>query len=203
MKKSIIAVLFSFVTLCVVGQVEVTGDVAFYTKNLSTATGIMFSEDPAMVVHMNMNTTTWKGFTLSAAYSGHMGMQRLQDGDHFHMLDLSCGYSFNKEISACVGYELTYTDAENDQIGHGVFAMATYTKRVVSSTFIFFADPSFDVKVGKNVSVYALGGYTNTNSNPWYGLVGIKYSKGSFFTGTYWMFDKSNPGPCACVGLTF
>ena len=189
--------------------VDISGDVAYYSKNISTFTGLMFGENPAVVTHMNVNAQL-KDFNLSAAYSGQLGIQHLDEGDRFNMLDLSVGYSVNKELNLSVGYELTYTDKDKDEFGHGVFAMATWSKKKVSSTLIFFADPKFsstyyigsaDVKVGKNMSVYLLGGYTNTKTSP-YGLVGVKYT-GKFFVGTYYVIDKDNPGPCCCVGISF
>ena len=198
-------------TVCVKAQVSVNGDVGFYTKNLSTFTGLMFSEEPAMVAHMNVGVD-YKKFNISASYSGQHAIHHYEDGDRFNMLDLSVGYKISKGLVVSLGYEMTYTDTEKDQIGHGVFAMAKWSKCKVSSTLIFFADPSFkntyyigsiDLRVMKNVSVYTLAGYTNTKTSPLYGLVGVKYSKGSFFTGTYWVFDKDNPGPVVSAGLTF
>ena len=173
----------------------------------------MVSQEPAMVAHMNTSLEL-KDFSLSASYSGHMGTQRVKDGDHFHMFDLYAHYSLNKEMGISIGYELAYTDniQSKDAIGHGVFAMASYSKKAVSSLFIFFADPkienryyigSLNGELMKNLSLYILGGYTNTKSTPWYGLVGLRYSKDNFFAGTYWVFDKENPGPLCGVGVTF
>lgn len=212
MKKVVFLTVMVVMSLCVKAQVSVSGDVGFYTKNLSTFTGLMFSEEPAMVSHLNTSLEL-KDFSLSAAYSGQHSIHHLEDGDRFNMLDLSIGYKVNNEISTYLGYELTYTDKEgHDEFGHGVFAMAMFHKDRVSSTAIFFADPkiqntyyigSVDLQVGKNVGIYTLAGYTNTKDTPLYGLIGLKYKKGGFFAGTYWVFDKDNLGPVASVGLSF
>ena len=192
-------------------SVDFSGDVAYYSKNLSTFTGLMFGEEPALVTHMNVGAN-YKKFNISAAYSGQLGIQHLTDGDRFNMLDLSLSYSVSEELNLSAGYELTYTDNEHDEFGHGVFAMAMFHKDRVSSTAIFFSDPkiqntyyigSVDLQVGKNVGIYTLAGYTNTKDTPLYGLIGLKYKKGGFFAGTYWVFDKDNPGPVVSVGLSF
>lgn len=213
-----------FVIICVVIGVNVnaqtkdtvcvkfTGDVAYYSKDLSTFTGLMFSEKPAMVADMNVNAQL-KDFSLSAAYSGHYLTHRLQDNDsHFHMLDMYVSYKV-KDLNISVGYEATYSDykGQQDEFGHGLFAMTSWSTKKSVATFIFFADTkiqsryyigSFDQKVG-NVSLYVLGAYTNTKTMPWYGLIGLKYTNGHFFAGTYVVFDKQNPGACASVGVTF
>ena len=192
--------------------VSFSGDVAYYSKNLSTFTGLMFDENPSVVTHVNVGAD-YKKFNISAAYSGQHSIHHLEDGDRLNMLDLYCCYNVNKELNLSVGYELTYSDnTGNDEFGHGVFAMAMFHKDRVSSTAIFFADPkiqntyyigSVDLQVGKNVGIYTLAGYTNTKDTPLYGLIGLKYKKGGFFAGTYWVFDKDNPGPVASVGLSF
>ena len=193
-------------------SVNFSGDIGYYTKNLSTFTGLMFGENPSVVSHMNV-CANYKNLNISAAYSGQHSINHLEDGDRFNMLDLSVGYKVNKEFGLCTGYELTYSDNEiDDEFGHGIFAMATWSKNKVLTNFIFFADPTFkstyyiasvDVKVSKNVSVYSLGEYTNTKSTRWYGLGGLKYSKGNFFAGTYYMLDKDTPGPVVSIGMTF
>lgn len=214
MKKLLFAIICVALGVCYNAKAQVmsvSGDVAFYSKNMSTFTGLMFGEEPAIVSHLNACLEV-KNFSMSAAYSGQNAINHVTDGDRFHMLDLSVGYKVNKEFGLCTGYELTYTDTDEGEIGHGVFAMAMYNKNKVSSNLIFFADPTFkstyyigsiDVRVMKNVSLYVLGGYTNTKSTPWYGLVGIKYAKGNFFTGTYLVFTKYNPGPIVSAGVTF
>jgi len=211
MKKFMILLVVVVVSVCVKAQVNVNGDVAYYSKNLSTFTGLMFSEEPAMVAHMNAGIN-YKDFNFSASYSGQLGIQHLTEGDRFHMLDLYAGYMVSEKVGLCVGYELAYTDSEKDELGHGVFAMCTYAENKVSSNLIFFADPkiqntnyigSVNVEMSKNVSLYVLGGYTNTKNTPWYGLVGVKYSMDSFFVGTYCVLDKENPGPVVSVGMKF
>jgi hypothetical protein len=128
------------------------------------------------------------------------------------MFDLSLSYSISEELSLSAGYELTYTDNQDDEIGHSIFAIASWSKGRVSSNFIFFSDLEFrsayyigsvDINVMKNVSLYTLGAYTNTKNTPWYGLIGLKYTNGHFFAGTYWVFDKDNPGPVVSAGVTF
>ena len=212
MKKIVVLTVMVLVSLCVKAQVSVSGDCAYYTKNLSTFTGTMFSEEAAMVSHLNTSMEI-KDFSLSAAYSGHYLTHRLEDNDsHFHMLDMYVSYKV-KDLNLSVGYEATYSDykGQQDEFGHGVFAMAMYAKNKVSSNFIFFSDPkienryyigSLNVEVMKNVSVYGLAGYTNTKTSPLYGLVGVKYT-GKFFVGTYYVLDKINPGPVVCAGVTF
>ena len=191
--------------------ISFSGDVAYYTKNLNTFAGLMFGENPSVVTHMNVSAD-YKNFNLSVAYTGQHSIHHLEDGDRFNMFDLSLSYSVSEELSLSAGYELTYTDNQDDEIGHSIFAIATWSKGIVSTNFIFFADLEFssiyyigstDVKVGKNMGVYALAGYTNTKTSPWYGLVGIKYTNGHFFAGTYWVFDKDTPGPVASFGLSF
>lgn len=119
------------------------------------------------------------------------------------MVDLFLSYNVSKELSVSAGYELTYTDNKDskDKIGHGVFAMANYNKERVASTFIFFSDPSFkdtyyigsiDMKVMKDISVYTLGGYTNTKG--WYGLVGVRYNTGKISVDTYYLSDGAIVG---------
>lgn len=218
MKRIIVLIFVSVLSsVLVFGQdsvrVNVNGDCAYYTKNLSTFTGLMFGEEPAVVSHMNINAKL-RDFSLSAAYSGHYLTHRLQDNDsHFHMLDVYVSYKV-KDLNISVGYEATYSDykGQQDEFGQGVFAMAKYAKNKVSYNFIFFADPriqntyyisSVDLQVMKNVSIYLLGGYTNTKSTRWYGLGGLKYSKGNFFAGTYYMLDKDTPGPVVSIGMTF
>jgi len=217
MKKSVVLmVVMVLLSISVFAQtdsviVSFSGDVAYYSKNLSTFTGLMFGENPSVVTHVNVGAD-YKKFNISAAYSGQLGIQHLTDGDRFNMLDLSLSYSVSEELNLSAGYELTYTDNEHDEFGHGVFAMAMFHKDRVSSTAIFFADPkiqntyyigSVDLQVGKNVGIYTLAGYTNTKDTPLYGLIGLKYKKGGFFAGTYWVFDKDNPGPVVSVGLSF
>lgn len=212
MKKIMIMLVSVLVVFEVSAQeFNVSGDVAYYSKNLSTFTGLMFSEEPAMVAHMNAGIN-YKDFNFSASYSGQLGIQHLTEGDRFHMLDLSAGYMVSEKVGLCAGYELAYTDSEQDELGHGVFAMCTYAGNKVSSNLIFFADPkiqntyyigSVNVEMMKNVSLYVLGGYTNTKSTPWYGLVGVKYSMDSFFVGTYCVLDKENTGPVVSVGMKF
>ncbi len=193
-------------------SVKFSGDIGYYTKNLSTFTGLMFGENPSVVTHVNVGAD-YKKFNISAAYSGQHSIHHLEDGDRFNMLDLSIGYKVNNEISACVGYELTYSDnLEDGEFGHGVFAMAMYNKNMVSSTLIFFADPqlknrfyigSADLQVLKNISMYGLIGYTNTKGSPLYGLAGLKCKKGDISVGAYWVFDRDNPGYVISLKLGF
>lgn len=189
-------------------SVNFSGDVSYFTKNVSLATGLKFGDNPALVVHMN-TLLEFKDFNLSAAYSGHIGIQRIQDGDHFHMFDFSADYMISKKLNLSIGYELTYTDMTHGEFGHGVFAIGTFTGERLSSNVIFFADPSFkstyyigstDVKVGKNMSLYVLGGYTNTKTSPWYGLFGIKYTSSNFTTGLYII---SGNGIAFNIGIQF
>lgn len=211
-KKFLLMIVVVMCSIKGFGQVNVSGDAAYYSKNLSTFTGLMFSEDPAMVSHLNITLDTMN-FRLSAAYSGQHAIHHLKDGDRFNLLDLSVCYNVNEELGLSAGYELTYADnIEKDEIGHGVFAMARYSHNNVNSILIYFSDPkmvnryyigSVDVEVMKNVSLYTLAGYTNTKDTPLYGLIGLKYKKGGFFAGTYWVFDKDNPGPVCSVGISF
>ena len=210
MKKIIVLLL---ALICNISYAQtVSGDIGYYTKSLDLNTGVVISEEPAMVSHLNVGVE-YKKISFSAAYSGHHGVQNFQDGDHFHMIDLFLSYKVNK-LSVNAGYELNYTDNKDskNEIGHGLFAMATWSKNKMFYSFIFFSDPRFmdtyyigslDFQVGKNVSVYSLGGYTNTKSTRWYGLVGLKFNNGHFFIGTYWVFDKDNPGPVVTIGLPF
>ena len=211
MKKVVFLTVMVVVSLSVKAQVSVSGDAAYYSKSLSTFTGLMSSEDAAMVSHLNTSLKL-KEFSLSAAYSGHYLMHRQDNDNHFHMLDMYISYKV-KDLNLSVGYEATYSDykGQQDEVGHGVFAIATWSRNKVSTNFIFFADPkiesryyigSLNVEVMKNISIYTLAGYTNTKTSPLYGLVGVKYT-GKFLVGTYYILDKSNPGPVVSVGVRF
>lgn len=212
--KKLFMLMALMVTVAVYGQqkVNVCGDISVYSKNLSTFTGLEFCEEPAMVAHVN-TSTQFKQFSVSATYTGQIAFNHVSDGDRFNLLDLGLNYELNENLTLSTGYELTYTDnVGNDEVGHGIFAMAMYHGDKVSTNAIFFADPqlknrfyigSADLALMKNVSIYALAGYTNTKDNPLYGLVGVKCTKGDVFVGTYWVFDKDNPGPVISLGLGF
>lgn len=210
MKKLMIALLAVMVTVAVFGQqINLNGDVAYYSKNLSTFTGLEFSEQSAVVTHVR-GGFDYKKIGLSCTYTG----QHAIEGNKFNLLDLAANYKLNGELEISAGVEFTYQDEVEgkDAFGKGVFAMANYSKNRVSANCIYFSDPkmvnryyigSVDLQVGKNVSLYTLAGYTNTKDKPIYGLVGVKCTKGDVFVGTYWVFDGDNPGPVVALGLTF
>lgn len=188
----------------------VSGDVQYATKNVSIGTGLMFSEDPAVILHLNPSFH-YESFSVTAFYSGHTGLQRLSDGDHYHIVDLLASYQFG-DFTIYGGTEFTYKDADTDKTGSGVVGMLTFGKEKVSSTFIFYTDIKFQVyyyilsgsySLTENLSVYGLIGYTTAEPTPLYGMAGLKYTKGQFYAGTYYVFRDQVPGPTFNVGFVF
>jgi hypothetical protein len=210
MKKLVVMVVFIATTVMSFAQVRfgMSGDVQFATKNASTGTGLIFSEDPAVILHANPSIQFQNGkWSVTAFYSGQVSLQC-----RYHIVDLLASYKINDEFSIYVGPEFTYKDAEIDAVGSGLVGMVTWNKKKFESTFIFYADSKFksfyyigsaSYKITSEISIYGLAAYTNAEPCPYYGLVGLKYSKGNFFASAYYSIRKDTPGPIFQVGIKF
>lgn len=227
MKK--IAILVTIVTMCCIsiyGQsdsvnnvvesthntVTVGGSVEYSSKNVSLGTGLVFSEEPAVIFNGAVTVELAKKFGVSAFYTGYCGTQRLE-GNQFHIVDLLASYNVNNELTLYTGPEFTYSDnGTNDETGAGLILMATYNKSKLNSTGILYSDPCFrsiyvissvNYQVKNNFSIDALVGVTNAETKPIYGLAGIKYNGHHIFAGAHYIFRSDAPGPVFNIGLTF
>ena len=198
-----------------IAQVEfsVSGSAMYSSKNTSVGTGLVFSEDPAVLTQLNANFSYNKWGVLTS-YSGYCGIQRLSVGDQYHLIDIFASYQINDEFTLYVGPEFTYKDiAESDDVfGAGLIGMMTWNRNRISSTLIYYTDPHFsihyvigsaDYRIVDNFSVYGLVGVTTAEPTPVYGMVGAKYSKDAFFAGVYYTFRYNAPGPHFTVGFKF
>lgn len=212
MKKVMVifAIIIAMVQVSVFAQkveFSMSGDVQFSTKNASTGTGLIFSEEPAIILHANPSIQYGK-WSVTGFYSGHVGLDM-----RYHIVDILASYRVNDEISLYVGPEFTYKDLEGtDAVGAGLVGMMTWNRKSISSTLIYYTDPHFTIhyvigsmsyNITKGVSISGLIAYTNAESTPVYGMVGVKYSKNSFFVGAYYSFRKDAPGPFFQVGIKF
>jgi len=198
-----------------IAQVEfsVSGSAMYSSKNTSVGTGLVFSENPAVISQLNANITSGK-WGLLTSYSGYCGIQRLSVGDQYHLIDIFASYQINDEFTLYVGPEFTYKDiAESDDVfGAGLIGMMTWNRNRISSTLIYYTDPHFsihyvigsaDYRIVDNFSAYGLVGFTTAEASPVYGMAGIKYSKDAFFAGVYYTFRYNAPGPHFNVGFKF
>jgi opacity protein-like surface antigen len=194
-------------------NVSVSGSAMYSSKNASVGTGLVFSEDPAVISQLNVNITSGK-WGMLASFSGYTGLQRLSIGDQYHLLDVFGTYQINEEFTLYVGPEFTYKDLDEseDVFGAGLIAMMTWNREKISSTLIYYTDPRFsihyvigsiDYRIIDNFSAYGLFGYTTAEQTPVYGMLGMKYSKNEFFAGVYYTFRENAPGPHFNVGFKF
>lgn len=216
MKKLVVmfAIFIAMVEMSFAQSVEfgISGDAMYSSKNASTGTGLVFSEDPAVILHVN-TSLTYDKWGISAFYSGYTGLQRLSVGDQYHMVDLLASYTINDEFTVYVGPEFTYKDVSDaDIVGSGLIGMVTWNRNKISSTFIYYTDPGFTIhyfigsvnyNIVDNFSTYALVAYTTVEPTPVFGMAGIKYSKNLFFTGVYYTFRDNAPGPFFNIGFKF
>ena len=192
--------------------VTVGGSIGYSTKNVSLGTGLVFSESPAVILNATIDWSKGE-FGLSAIYGGYCGIQRIVDGDQFHLVDILGSYNVNSELTVFVGPEFTYTDkSDKDELGMGLIGMVTFNKSRSSSTFIYYSDPKFksiyligssSYKVNKVISVDGLIGYTNTGDWPVYGLIGFKCSFGSISIGAHNIFYPGGSGPSFDIVVPF
>jgi len=196
-----------------VAQVEFasSGSVMYSSKNASVGTGLIFSEDPAVICQLNTSLSYGK-WAVSASYSGYTGIQRISVGDQYHLLDVFGSYKINDEFTLYMGPEFTYKDSEIDAIGTGLVAMMTWSKGRVASTLIYYTNPEFafhyiigsvNVEISSNFSCYGLAGLTTAEASPVYGMAGLKYTKNAFFVGVYYTFRVNAPGPFFNAGFSF
>jgi hypothetical protein len=212
MKKFIVAMTIAMVVFNVLGQnVTASGSVEYSSKNVSLGTGLVFSEEPAVIFNGAVTVENNK-FGVSASYSGYCGTQRIE-GNQFHLVDLFVSYKVNKELTLLSGPEFTYSDnGTKDETGTGLILMATYNKSKLNSTGIFYSDPKFksiyvissvNYQVNNNISIDGLIGATNAEAHPLYGLAGVKFSKGHLFAGAHYIFRSDARGPVFNVGFSF
>ena len=216
MKKLVVmfAIIIAMVEMGFAQNVEfgISGDAMYSSKNASTGTGLVFSEDPAVILHVN-TTLTYNKWGVSAFYSGYTGLERFSVGDQYHIVDLLASYTINDEFTVYVGPEFTYKDVnDTDIVGSGLIGMVTWNRNKISSSFIYYTDPKFTIhyfigsvnyNIVDNFSTYALVAYTTAEPTPVFGMVGVKYSKDVFFTGVYYAFRDNAPGPFFNVGFKF
>lgn len=192
-------------------NVSVSGSAMYSSKNTSVGTGLVFSEDPAVICQMNASVS-YNKWAISAYYSGYTGIQRLSVGDQYHLVDLFASYNITDGLTLHVGPEFTYKDiAESDDVvGAGLIGMMTWNRNRISSTLIYYTDPHFsihyvigsvDYRIVDNFSAYGLIGFTTAESSPVYGMVGAKYEKDVVSVGVYYTFHKLTPGPHFTVGI--
>ena len=192
-------------------NVNVSGSAMYSSKNASVGTGLVFSENPAVISQVNVNLSHGK-WGLLASYSGYTGLQHLSVGDQYHLLDVFGSYQINDEFTLYVGPEFTYKDLDesDDVFGAGLIAMMTWNREKISSTVIYYTDPHFsihyvigsaDYRIINNFSVYGLVGFTTAESSPVYGMVGAKYEKDVVSVGVYYTFRELTPGPHFTVGI--
>jgi hypothetical protein len=192
-------------------NVSVSGSAMYSSKNTSVGTGLVFSEDPAVICQVN-TSVSYDKWAISAYYSGYTGIQRLSVGDQCHLVDLFASYNITDNLTLHVGPEFTYKDSENDATGSGLVAMITWSKNKVDATGIYYTDPAFtihyfigsvNVQITDKLSTYGLVGITTAEPTPVYGMVGVKYTKDAFFAGAYYTFRYNAPGPHFTVGFKF
>ena len=216
MKKLVvlIAIVIAMVEMSFAQSVEfgVSGSAMYSSKNASVGTGLVFSEDPAVICQMNASVS-YNKWAISAYYSGYTGIQRLSVGDQYHLVDLLASYNITDGLTLHVGPEFTYKDNnESDIVGSGLIGMMTWSRNKISSTFIYYTDPKFtihyfigsvDYNIVDNFNAYGLVGVTTAEPTPVYGMVGVKYSKNAFFAGVYYTFRYNATGPHFNVGFKF
>lgn len=194
-------------------NVSVSGSAMYSSKNTSIGTGLVFSEDPAVISQLN-TSVSYEKWAISAYYSGYTGIQRLNAGDQYHLVDLFASYNITDGLTLHVGPEFTYKDLSetDDVIGSGLVAMMTWSKNKVDATVIYYTDPHFQIhyvigsasiNITKNFNAYGLVGVTTAEASPVYGMAGVKYSKDAFFAGVYYTFRYNAPGPHFNVGFKF
>ncbi|MBQ2600085.1 hypothetical protein II582_01640 [bacterium] len=193
-------------------EVGVSSSVMYSSKNASVGTGLVFSEDPAVISQLNVSVS-YNKWAVSAYYSGYTGIQRLSVGDQYHLVDLLASYNITDGLTLHVGPEFTYKDTnESDIVGSGLVAMMTWSKNNFDATVIYYTDPHFsihyvigsaDYRIIDYFSAYGLFGYTTAEQTPVYGMLGMKYTKNEFFAGVYYMFRENAPGPHFNVGFKF
>ena len=204
MKKFIMVAVFAMMVVNMFGQTSfnVSGDVQISSNNISLGTGIEFEKAHAFIGHMNAGVQ-YKDFGLSVSYGGYKSLTGSET--MFNLVDLIGSYKVNSELTIMAGYELTYWDhkIEDDEIGDGIFAMATWSKGKFSTTGIIFTNPQFsfiyliesaNYQITDHVSAYGLVAYTNAEAYPFYGLAGLKVSKGSISVGAYGIARYNSPG---------
>lgn len=215
MKRIIVAMAIAMVVFNVLNGQNVTasGSVEYSSKNVSLGTGLVFTEEPAVIFNgaVAVESDSSK-LGVSAFYSGYCGTQRI-DGDQFHIIDLFVSYKINKELTLYAGPEFTYSDnATKDETGAGLIAMVAYNKSKLNSTGILYSDPKFksfyvigsvNYSVNDNLSIDGLIAGTNAEAHPIYGLAGVKFSKGHLFAGAHYVFRVDAPGPVFNVGFSF
>ena len=210
----VLAVFAAMMAKMSIAQVEfsVSGSAMYSSKNASVGTGLVFSEDPAVICQMNASVS-YNKWAISAYYSGYTGIQRLSVGDQYQLVDLLASYNITDGFTLHVGPEFTYKDTnESDIVGSGLIGMVTWSRNKISSTFIYYTDPKFtihyfigsvDYNIVDNFNAYGLVGVTTAEPTPVYGMVGVKYSKNAFFAGVYYTFRYNAPGPHFNVGFKF
>ena len=215
MKKlvSMLAVIIAMGAKMSIAQVEVStsGSVMYSSKNASVGTGMIFSEDPAVICQLNASLSYGK-LGVFASYSGYTGIQRFNIGDQKHLFDVFGSYEFCDGLTVYVGPEFVYNDSEVDVTSAGLVAMMTWSKGRISSTLIYYTNPQFtfhyvigsmNVEISSNFSAYVLGGYTTAEDTPVYGVAGLKYTKNAFYVGAYYAIRSNAPGPFFNIGFAF
>jgi len=215
MKKFVlVAIIIAIAEIGNAQNVEfgISGSAMYSSKNASVGTGLIFSENPAVITQLNANLS-YNKWGLLTSYSGYCGIQRLSAGDQYHLLDVFGTYKVNKEITLYGGPEFTYNDVEGtDNFGMGLVGMMTWSKKNLSTTLIYYTNPSFsfhyvigsaEYRIVNNFSVYGLGGFTTAEAKPFYGMIGAKYSNNVVFCGVYYAFRKNAPGLHFNIGFNF
>ena len=200
-------------TQSVFAQVGVSGDVQFFSKNASLATGFVYDETPAIILHLNADYQIPSSrFGVSGFYTGHTSRKETGVVNHYHLVDICAHYNITNGLVIYAGPELIYKHTDGNKIDVGLLGMITWSKEKFATSFIIYTNPQFqffyyigsaNINVCKNVSIYTLGAYTTAEQFPVYGLSGLKYSNGKFFTGAYYVFRKDAPGPTFHIGFTF
>ena len=194
-------------------QVSLSGDVQFFSKNTSLATGLVYDEDPAVALHLNATYKISERFGVSGFYTGHSCRKETGITNQYHLVDALLHYNITDDLVLYAGPEFVYKRKDNNNITDvGLIGMLTWSKSKVSTSFIAYSNPQFQffygigsvtINLRKDLSMYVLGAYTTAEPTPVYGLSGLKYSSGQFFSGIYYVFRSDAPGPMFNIGITF
>ena len=200
-------------TQSMLAQVTFSGDVQYFSKNTSLATGLVYDEDPAAVLHLNATYKISDRFGVSGFYTGHSCRKETGITNQYHLVDALAHYNITDDLVLYTGPELVYKRKDNNNITDiGLIGMMTWSKQKFSTSLIVYTNPQFQffyyigsvtINLRKDLSAYVLGAYTTAEPTPVYGLSGLKYSSGRFFTGVYYVFRSDAPGPMFNIGFTF
>ena len=128
-------------TQSVFAQVGLSGDVQFFSKNASLATGLVYDETPATILHLNADYQIPSSrFGVSGFYTGHTSRKETGNVNHYHLVDICAHYNITDELAIYAGPELIYKHTDGNKIDAGLLGMITWSKEKFATSFIFYTN---------------------------------------------------------------